>query len=113
MNELLEDWDTSSVFRDTWIRAAADFRNYRSNIDNWLDIIEKNNLSNWIEARDFTFQYLELDPIYSRSGYTKEILVRKIKGLEFTDEETQNVARRAKFASRVSHVIESLGADIV
>lgn len=39
------------------------------------------------QIRQFVFDFLSVDPIYFRSGYEKEKLLRLLKSLELTDEE--------------------------
>ena len=102
--DCLKNREKSPSHREMWQRAAANYRNYRSGVNDWLDEVMKNDLCNWSDGRDFVFQYLEIDPIYFRSGYVKEALIRKIKSCKLTKNEAEIlrglILRRIKAGAR-------------
>jgi hypothetical protein len=79
--------DRSPSFRESWIRAAAEYRNHHSFVDDWIQDIRNSEISDWADARDFVFQFLEVDPIYNNSGYAKELMVQKIKACRLSEKE--------------------------
>ena len=89
LHETVKDRDKSQSHRDKWIKAAKEFREFRSSVNDWLKDIEKSELYDWKDGRDFTFQYLSADPIYFHSGYAKEMLVKKLKKCDFTKSESE------------------------
>ena len=81
--------DKSPLLREKWIRAATEYRSHHSSVDDWLEHIRTSDIANWADARDFIFQYLEIDPIYNNSGYAKEMMVQKIKKCDLSEKEKQ------------------------
>jgi len=76
--------DKSQKDRENWIKSAHAYRNHHSDIDDWMNVIRQNGICDWENARDFTFQYLTIDPVYNNSGYAKQTLIKKLKKCEFT-----------------------------
>ena len=91
VHETFKHRDKSKSHRETWIKAAAQYRNHHSSIDDWIKDIERSEIFDWEDARDFTFQYFNVDPVYFGSGYTKEMLVRKVKKCELTRQEAETL----------------------
>lgn len=89
IHETVQLREKSQSHREKWIRAAAEFRNHHSSIDDWVEDIEQNEIFDWENAREFTFQYFEIDPIYFGSGYVKEKMVQKVKKCELTSKEAE------------------------
>ena len=89
VHETVKYRDKSQSHREEWLKAAALFRNHHSSIDNWMQEIEGSEICDWQNAREFVFQYLTVDPVYFRSGYAKEMLVKKLKKCVLTNEESQ------------------------
>jgi len=89
VHETVKHRDKSPSLHEKWIRAANEYRNYHSSIDDWLGQIRTSDIADWQDARDFVFQFLEIDPIYKESGYAKELMVQKIKKCELSEKEKQ------------------------
>jgi len=89
LHEAVKHRDRSPSLREAWIRAADAYRNHHSTIDDWVQKIRNSQIADWADARDFIFQYLEVDPIYNNSGYFKEIIVQKIKACDLSEKEAQ------------------------
>ena len=89
MHEAVNHRDKSPSLREKWIRAANEYRSHHSSIDDWLEQIRTADIANWADARDFIFQYLEIDPVYNNSGYAKELMVQKIKKCNLSEKEKQ------------------------
>ena len=89
IHETVKHRDKSPSLREKWIRAANEYRSYHSSIDDWLEQVRNSDIANWADARDFIFQYLQIDPIYNNSGYAKEMIVQKIKKCELSEQEKQ------------------------
>ena len=93
LHEAVKHRDKSPTLREKWIRAAAEYRNHHSSVNDWLEDIRTSEIADWADARDFVFQYMEIDPIYNNSGYAKEMMVQKIKKCELTKKEAQILRR--------------------
>lgn len=89
IHETVKHRDQSPSLREKWIRAANEYHNHHSSIDDWLEQIRTSDIANWADARDFIFQYLEIDPVYNNSGYAKELMVQKIKKCDLSEKEKQ------------------------
>ncbi len=83
-----------------WEEACAEFHAFRSEIDNYMDQVSAEALSEDKLIRRFVFDFLSVDPIYFRSGYEKEYLLKLLKSLDMTDEEKgivrQTILRRIR-----------------
>ncbi len=84
--------DQSPSRREAWHRAAQKFRDYRSEVDEFLDRIRDADIDGWAEAREFVFSYFAVDPAYFWSGHTKQWLIPKIRGLDL-DEAEKSIIR--------------------
>ncbi len=100
LNELHERIHTTSKVRDrseahkqTWEDACSEFHGFRSEIDNYFDEVSAETITEDNQIRQFVFDYLSVDPIYFRSGYEKENLLRLLKALDLTDEEKEVLRR--------------------
>ena len=87
IKETVKTRDRSRSDRDTWIRAADDFRSFRSPVDDWIDQIIGCDICEWQDAREFIFDYFSVDPVYFRSGYAKEMMIKKIKKCQLLENE--------------------------
>ena len=87
LREAVKVRDQSPSRREAWRRAALNFNNYRSEVDDYLSKIQDADIDGWQEGREFVFCYFAVDPIYFRSGHTKEWLIRKVKALDFDESE--------------------------
>ena len=92
--------DRSESHKRRWEDACADFHNFRSEIDGYMDEVSAETLSDDKQIRQFVFDYLSVDPIYFRSGYEKENLLRLLKSLNLSDGEKdilrQTILRRVR-----------------
>ena len=91
LREAVRFRERSPSLREAWIRSANEYRNHHSSIDDWIENIRKSEIKDWADARDFVFQYLEIDPIYNGSGYAKELMVQKIKVCELSQKESETL----------------------
>lgn len=89
IHETVKHREKSPSLLEKWIRAADEYRSHRSSIDDWLEHIRTSDISNWADAREFIFQYLEIDPVYNNSGYAKEMMVQKIKKCDLSEKENR------------------------
>lgn len=89
IHETFEHRDKSPKHREEWKLACLQYRNHHTSIDDWIIDINRSEIFDWEDAREFTFQYLTVDPVYNNSGYTKQMLIKKLKKCEFTDVEAQ------------------------
>jgi len=87
LDEAVKVRDQSASRQEAWRRAALNFNNYRSEVDDYLSKIKNVDIEGWSEGRKFVFCYFAVDPIYFRSGHTKEWLIRKVKALDFDESE--------------------------
>ena len=74
-----------------WQKACSDFRSHLIAMDEKFKEIAKASLVNDVDARQFAFDYLSVDPYCFTSGYKKEWLVRKIKPLDLSENEKEVV----------------------
>ena len=91
VREAFESSQQSTTLREEWQRAATRFRMYRSEVDNRLDEIETEGHFNWEDGREFVFDYFRVDPMYFRSGYVKEMLLKYMMRLELTENEAEAI----------------------
>lgn len=92
--------DRSEAHKRRWEDACADFHGFRSEVDSCMDQVSVESLSEDKQIRQFVFDFLTVDPIYFRSGYEKENLLRLIKSLDLLDGEKdvlrQTILRRVR-----------------
>jgi hypothetical protein len=62
-----------------WREACARFHAHVSPLDDWAKIALSGDLAHSTETQDFVLTFLERDPMYFRSGYLKEALLRHLK----------------------------------
>jgi hypothetical protein len=79
--------DRSEAHERAWKAACAEFHGYRSEIHGYMDQVSAKTLAEGGPIRRFVFDYLHVDPMYFRSGYEKERLLRLLKSIELADEE--------------------------
>lgn len=85
--------DRSHQHYEIWRTAGTAFLEYRSPVNDWLDDIEKTDICDRPDARAFIFDYLDVDPMYFRSGYVKEMLARKVKRCDLKEAEREVLRR--------------------
>ena len=77
--------------RGAWIRACEEFHNYDSEMDTYIEQIYGNSKINDIEVLEFGLKFLELDPVFFRSGYIKEEILTKIKRSTLTKDQVDRL----------------------
>ncbi|MEM9342367.1 MAG: hypothetical protein AAGA87_04935 [Pseudomonadota bacterium] len=91
--------DRSDADRGAWMEACREFHALRSEIEVYVERVSGEGLADPL-LRRFVFDYLSVDPVYFRSGYQKERLLKAVKRLELTDEEAvvlrQTILRRVR-----------------
>lgn len=70
-----------------WKDAAEKFRNYHSPLDEKLKAIEANGFDENSMLKEFSIDFLELDPVFFKSGYYKSTLLRKLKQVKLSNSE--------------------------
>lgn len=92
--------DRSEAHKRAWEDACSEFHGFRSEIDTYMDEVSAEAISEDKQIRQFVFDFLSVDPIYFRSGYEKEYLLRLLKSLNLTDGEKavlrQTILRRVR-----------------
>ena len=81
-----------AAYEAEWRDAAQRFRDFESALDTMLDRACDSDLSADGDARRLVFAFLNVDPIYFRSGYLKQHLFRKLKSVTLTEQEQQIIA---------------------
>jgi len=105
LNELLERIHTTYKMRDrsdkhhqAWAEACREFHSFQSEVDNLLEKVSADTVAEHKPLRKFVFDFISVDPIYFRSGYEKERLLKLLKPLDFTEHERavlrQTILRR-------------------
>ncbi len=79
--------DQSEARKRAWEDACSEFQSFQSQIDTLLNNISGDTVANDKGIRSFVFDFLSVDPIYYRSGYEKERLLKLVKALELTGHE--------------------------
>jgi len=72
-----------------WREACARFHSHVSPLDHWLRDACGPALEHDAEVRDFALAFLELDPMYLRSGYAKEEMLRHLNRLTLASAESE------------------------
>lgn len=86
-------WETfrrrekSAHARTDWERAAKQFREFSSEVDELVERSLSEDMARDNGLREFAFSYVETDPYFFRSGYILERLVRRLKKLILSDAE--------------------------
>ncbi len=62
----------------TWEKACEEFHQYVSKIDPFLDRVYEEQVYIDKELQEFIISFLEINPMFFRSGYIKEEILRKI-----------------------------------
>ncbi|WP_415919390.1 hypothetical protein [Tateyamaria sp. SN6-1] len=100
IHSTVKERDRSEAHRRAWEDACADFHSFRSKTDSIIGEVISESLSEDTQTRKFVFDFLSVDPIYFRSGYEKENLLRLLKPLDLIDEEKevlrQTILRRIR-----------------
>ncbi|WP_083095864.1 hypothetical protein [Pseudophaeobacter leonis] len=96
----LEVRDRSEANRRAWKDACSKFQGFQSDVNKYLDKVSAETVSQDKQIRQFVFDFLSLDPIFYRSGYEKERILRVLKKFDLTDHEKtvlrQTILRRIR-----------------
>jgi hypothetical protein len=94
LNELQErvhatfkERDRSESHTRAWKDACLEFHRLRTEVDKYTDGVTAEAMLRDKRIRQFVFDFLSVDPIYFRSGYEKERLLRALKSLELSERE--------------------------
>ncbi|MBO9492339.1 hypothetical protein J7384_18400 [Endozoicomonas sp. G2_1] len=83
MNSLHQDVHMTFLNRandyESWSKACEKFHSYVSPIDSFIDQIYESPILDNQETLEFVLVFLEIDPIFFRSGYIKEDMIQKLK----------------------------------
>jgi hypothetical protein len=74
-----ETYLTRNSDRESWSNACKDFHEYVSEIDWYLDQIDSSQKIADLDLQEFAITFLELDPLFFRSGYIKAGLLKRLK----------------------------------
>lgn len=100
INSTFKARSRSEDHKRRWEEACAEFHAFRSEIDNYMDQVSAETLSDNKLIRQFVFDFLSVDPVYFRSGYEKEHYLKLLKSLDLTDAEKdivrQTILRRIR-----------------
>lgn len=78
---------------DSWKKACAKFQSYVSVIDPMIDQMYKDKKLKSPEVMEFVLTFLEIDPMFFRSGYLKEDMLEKLKKSDLNDKQIQRVRK--------------------
>ena len=70
-----------------WKDAAEKFRDYHSPLQEKMEAIEASGVDGDSLLIEFAIDFLELDPVFFRSGYYKSTLLRKLKQVKLSSSE--------------------------
>ena len=73
--------------RQKWQDACANFHRFRTEVNDFLEMISVHAIESDASLREFLFEYISVDPIYFRSGYEKERILQLLKRVDLTDNE--------------------------
>jgi len=74
-----------------WKNACETFHSYKSEIDPYIDRVHQETEFIDRELQEFVIVFLELDPMFFRSGYIKEVMLKKIKRAPLTGKQLQRL----------------------
>lgn len=74
-----------------WKKACSEFRSYSSKINPFIIQIFNESEYTSEELKEFTITFLELDPMFFRSGYIKEEILRKLKRSKLNNKQIERL----------------------
>ena len=77
--------------RESWSKACEKFHSYVSPIDHAIDEIYESPALNNKQTLEFVLTFLEIDPMFFRSGYVKEDMIQRLKRTNLTQEQLTRV----------------------
>lgn len=107
--------------KEQWKRAAKAFRTFHSPVFDLVEQCLKNGLESDPKLREFTFDYIDQDPYFYRSGYRMESLLKCVKKLTLSDSEKASIQclilsrietralRNFRQICRLIHMVENEG----
>ncbi|SHG80631.1 hypothetical protein [Marivita hallyeonensis] len=81
----------SAKHEKDWKDACRAFQEFESEVDRILRTVNVQTICANEKIREFVFDFLSVDPIYFRSGYEKERLLRLLKPVKLTEFEKQTL----------------------
>jgi len=93
LRETFKHREKSPRQREQWKRAAKDFRGYPSPVYDLVEQCLKFGLLHDQKLREFTFDYIDIDPYFFRSGYMLDSLLQRVKKLHLTGLEITLIQR--------------------
>ncbi len=94
---------TRSKDRANWQKACEEFHSYISEIDSLIYKVYEEDEYSDAELLEFVIAFLEIDPLFFRSGYIKEEMLRKIKRSSLTPKQL------SRLLNILHHAVENRG----
>lgn len=82
-----ETYKNRTKNRTAWSKACSEFRNYHSEMQSFLSASYGKKNITCPELLEFIITFLELDPMFFRSGYYKEQMLKKLKKVDLDKEQ--------------------------
>jgi hypothetical protein len=82
----------SPAAMEAWRKACDRFRRYQSPVIGQIERIQKEGLAHDRSLRDFAITFLQVDPMYFRSGYVKAELLHRLKSIQLDRDEAARLA---------------------
>jgi hypothetical protein len=76
---------------EAWKKACSDFCAYNSKMNPYIKEIYNESEYNTEDIKEFAITFLELDPMFFRSGYIKEEILRKIKRSKLNSKQVERL----------------------
>jgi hypothetical protein len=77
---------------EAWRQACDRFRRYQSPVVSRIERVHKEGLAHDRSLRDFAITFLQVDPMYFRSGYVKAEVLHRLKSIRLDRDETARLA---------------------
>jgi hypothetical protein len=91
----------------SWEQATADFHRYVSPIDALVQRCYAEEFADAPELVNFAVEFLELDPLFFRSGYLKETLLDQLKVAPLTETDKTRLREILKHINRPGRWLRS------
>jgi hypothetical protein len=82
----------SPAAMEAWRQACDRFRRYQSPVIGQIERVYKEGLAHDRSLRDFAITFLQVEPMYFRSGYVKAELLHRLKSIRLDRDEAARVA---------------------
>ncbi len=91
INQLHKNIDKTLKNRGTnrapWEKACKEFHSYTSELNELVNRVYEESEPKDTDVIEFILSFLEVDPVFFRSGYIKEEMLKKIKRVELTEKQ--------------------------